>query len=419
MGELSDIEADIHSKDPGDLTSHLKKVELELEKNIEILSSLKNRTDECLNKHQQRLKQRKGDIKKKEILNNLNHNKEKLQELQVGIKRLKSKQDNIADIIKQTRNLVSMGEEKMAADDMELKNIVNGTIHLKDSVNKIQDEVKTIESEIKSKDPVILLSHLTSVESDTWADIEVLGKLKQETDNCLEKHKEMLRQGIKQKEDEENARRQLQEDGDSLNKLKNDAQIISGKQKDLESELKKSCEDDEEEKRRLAELEKLLQQQKDLLEVEKSLEDTATKYEEWRDFQWTPEEESMFQKYGMVSSLSMPSFPLGLIKDPALLAAIQKRHSDLLELRKQLRLDSIRMQEICEALEEMERQQREAELRRISAQSREWIKDFIPSGPAEFGAEPSFKSDFHIDPEEARAAAASRKASRMQSRESS
>ena len=77
------------------------------------------------------------------------------------------------------------------------------------------------------------------------------------------------------------------------------------------------------------------------------------------------------------------------------------------------------MQEICEALEEMERRQREAELRRIAEQSTEWIKDFVPSGPAEFGAEPVFRSDFHIDPEEARAAAACRKESRMQSRESS
>ena len=77
------------------------------------------------------------------------------------------------------------------------------------------------------------------------------------------------------------------------------------------------------------------------------------------------------------------------------------------------------MKEITEALEEMEQRQREAELRRLAAQSKEWIKDLIPDGSAMFGSEPTFRSDFHIDPEEARAAAASRKASRMQSRESS
>ena len=268
--------------------------------------------------------------------------------------------------------MAPMSKEKKDADDMELDNIVNGTSNLNDLVVKIQEEILNIESEIESKDPVILMSHLKTVESDTNRNLEMFQKLKIETDNCLEKHKEMLRQSIKQKEDEKNTRRQLEEDRDNLNKLKNDAQNISAKQKDLESELLKPCEEDEEErKRRLAELEKLLQQQKDLSEVEKSLEDTSTKYEEWKDFQWTPEEESLFQKYGMISSLAMPSFPLGLIKDPELLAAIQKRHAELLELRKQLKRDSMRMQEICEALEEMERRQREAELRRISEQSKE------------------------------------------------
>ena len=63
--------------------------------------------------------------------------------------------------------------------------------------------------------------------------------------------------------------------------------------------------------------------------------------------------------------------------------------------------------------------QREAELRRLAAQSKEWVHDLQPEGSALFGAEPSFKSDFSLDPEEARAQAASRRASRMQSREAS
>ena len=61
----------------------------------------------------------------------------------------------------------------------------------------------------------------------------------------------------------------------------------------------------------------------------------------------------------------------------------------------------------------------EAELRRLAAQSKEWVHDLQPEGSALFGAEPSFKSDFSLDPEEARAQAASRRASRMQSREAS
>ena len=47
------------------------------------------------------------------------------------------------------------------------------------------------------------------------------------------------------------------------------------------------------------------------------------------------------------------------------------------------------------------------------------MHDLQPEGSALFGAEPSFKSDFSLDPEEARAQAASRRASRMQSREAS
>ena len=117
-----------------------------------------------------------------------------------------------------------------------------------------------------------MISHLKTVVSDTYRNLGIFPKLKIETDNLLEEHKEMLRQSIKQKEDEENTRRQLQEDGDSLNKLKNDAQHISEKQKDLESELLNSCEEDEEEKkRRLAVLETLLQQQRDLSAIEKNM----------------------------------------------------------------------------------------------------------------------------------------------------
>ena len=50
-----------------------------------------------------------------------------------------------------------------------------------------------------------------------------------------------------------------------------------------------------------------------------------------------------------------------------------------------------RLAEICAAIEEMERRQREAELRRLKAQNQEWIKDFRPEGAAEFGSMPSFR----------------------------
>ena len=121
----------------------------------------------------------------------------------------------------------------------------------------------------------------------------------------------------------------------------------------------------------------------------------------------------------MISSLSIPSFPPGLVKNPELLEAINKRHKELLEMRRKLLLEEQRIREIMEMLEAMEQRQRDAELKRLTAQSREWVHDLVPRGSAMFGAEPTFKSDFHIDPEEARARVASRRASRLQSRESS
>ena len=51
----------------------------------------------------------------------------------------------------------------------------------------------------------------------------------------------------------------------------------------------------------------------------------------------------------------------------------------------------LRLAEICAAIEEMEKRQREAELRRLKAQNQEWIKDFKPEGAAEFGSMPTFK----------------------------
>ena len=77
----------------------------------------------------------------------------------------------------------------------------------------------------------------------------------------------------------------------------------------------------------------------------------------WRDFQWSEAEEAELNRFGMISSLAMPSFPAGLVKDPALLAAITKRHQELLQIRRKLAAEEARMKEICAALEEMELRQ--------------------------------------------------------------
>ena len=56
-----------------------------------------------------------------------------------------------------------------------------------------------------------------------------------------------------------------------------------------------------------------------------------------------------------------------------------------------LPIAGLRLAEICAAIEEMEKRQREAELKRLKAQNQEWIKDFKPEGAAEFGSMPAFK----------------------------
>ena len=176
---------------------------------------------------------------------------------------------------------------------------------------------------------------------------------------------------------------------------------------------------EEEKNRKSADLENLLKLSNEFTDIEQNLGEISNKFDEWRDFQWPEEQESEFTRFGMISSLSTPSFPLGLIKDPALLAAIRARHEELLQLRRAMAAEAERLKAVSAALEELERVQREAELARLARQARDWVFDPVPVGAAEFGANPVFRSDFTVDPVEARAAAASRKASRAQSRDHS
>ena len=87
---------------------------------------MKDKTDDCLKKHEQRLRQEKGDLKKQEILKNMHCDKEKINKLKEGIETIRSTQESIADIIQKTRAMAPMSKEKKDADDMELDIIVNG-----------------------------------------------------------------------------------------------------------------------------------------------------------------------------------------------------------------------------------------------------------------------------------------------------
>ena len=209
-------------------------------------------------------------------------------------------------------------------------------------------------------------------------------------------------------------------DDEKLKALEDNAKTLLSRHNDLELQLRPSDDDNfEDAKTKADELEKLLRQKEMLQSIESNLTDISDDFQSWQDFQWSEEAEGELNKYGMISSLAIPSFPAGLIKDPALLQQLQARVARLKELRRRVEAEEQRMKEINLYLEEMEAAQRERELRRLADQSKNWIKDFVPSGSAMFGSQPTFRSDFTVDPEEARAAAASRKASRIQSRESS
>ena len=239
------------------------------------------------------------------------------------------------------------------------------------------------------------------------------GELKIQTESLYSKA--LLR--LKEKQSNESDDRK---DNERLKSLEDNAKSLRSRHSELELELRPSEDDNTEEaKNKSEELERLLRQKQILESVERNLSDISDDFQSWRDFEWTEEAEIELNKYGMISSLSIPSFPAGLIKDPALQQKIQERIRKLQDLRRRLQEEEQRMKEVALYLEEMERAQRERELKRLADQSKNWIHDSIPLGTSEFGSQPVFKSDFHVDPEEARAAAASRRASRIQSRESS
>lgn len=209
-------------------------------------------------------------------------------------------------------------------------------------------------------------------------------------------------------------------DDEKLKALEDNTKNLLTRHNDLELQLRPNDDDNlDDAKTKADELEKLLRQKEILQSIESNLTDISDDFQRWQAFQWSEEEEGELNKYGMISSLSIPSFPAGLIKDPALLQQIQARLEKLKELRRRVEAEEQRMREVNLALEEMEKAQRERELRRLADQSKNWIADFVPTGSAMFGSQPTFRSDFTVDPEEARAAAASRRASRIQSRESS
>ena len=402
------LKGKVESQDPNDVMEEVRQVEDGIIDKSRQIQELSEQTEKMLNDEKRMTdevskvlssQEEQLALKKTQLFSDAD-------DLHDSFKELMYKMAELAAVIEQLLNTemqVNFEELTVKSNEFEI------------SMREMQDHVKDLQ---KTSQDDIKITQLDKLENLINERASTLGGLHQESDFLMAKGRKLLYE--KQKQDAEDERQKLRKDQEKLNSLQQVAKDVSIKQNLLEAQYKdKSDDDDEENRRKLEELERLMKQKEDLSDVEMNLGNISAEMEIWKEFKFTEEEEMEMNRYGMISSLAMPSFPAGLIKNPELLAAITKRHKELLELRKKLAREEQRMKEICEALDEMEMRQREAELARLAKQSKEWVHDFKPEGSAMFGTEPTFRSDFTMDPEEARAQAASRRASRMASRESS
>ena len=359
------LKGKVASQDPNEVMEEVRQVEDSIIDKSRQIKELSDQTEKMLHDEQRKTEEvnmilssaeDKLAQKKKQILNDSN-------DLQDSFKELIHKLTQLADIIEQLINTeITVNFNELKVKTMEFEN----------TMETFRDHVECI---LKSSEgDVTKIEELESLMNEKES---VLGGLHQETDLLMTKGKKLLYE--KQKQDAEEERQKIKKDQEKLDSLQQVAKDVSNKQKDLESRLTDKSDDDEEEnRRRLQELERLLKQKEDLSDVETNLVNISEELEVWKEFRFTEEEELELNKYGMISSLAMPSFPAGLIRNPELLAVITKRHQELLELRRKLAAEEQRMREICEALEEMEQRQREAELARLTKQSREWVHDLQP-----------------------------------------
>ena len=369
------------------------------------LDVLKEDTEKCQFRHEKKLKNLEKMLKDQSATNDANREKkdailkvilgqtEKVECLKESTLALKEKQTGIGETFDKRRQLFQMAPQEEDEAETELRELEKNTYDMFALMLQNSGELADMQDALATADPLDMLERVERVEEDLTKGSQNLHELRQETERLEEKHKAMLESAVTAREEQEAAARAAKGAEESLERLKGEASSFSGRQADLEKDLRKASDDiDEEEKaRRLAELEALMRQKDDLAAIERSLDETTEKMEEWKEFAWTEEEEAELQKYGMISSLTNPSFPLHLIKDPALLAIIMKRRQEMLDMRKKLEDQSRRMVEICAAIEAMEQRYREAELRRLARQNLDWVNDHIPEGAAEFGSMPSFR----------------------------
>ena len=340
--ELRRIKDQVSEKDPVELMSDVEtlhsdmtNLEKDLKEESETLQVLKDETEKCQFKHEKKLKETEKMLKaedanaakRNEILKVILGQTEKLESLKGATLAMKEAQVGLGETLDQRRKLYELGPDEEEAAETELRELEKKTYNLFADMLQNSGELAEMRDLLASTEPLEMLGRVETVEEALTREGRGLYELQQETAALKEKHEALIKSGLEAKEQREEAERAARENAETLDRLKDEAGNASSRQRDLEKDLRRSSTDlDEEEKRRrLAELEALMKQKDDLVAIEKSLDTTTEKMEEWKEFAWSEAEEAELAKYGNISSLANPSFPLHLIKDPALLAIIMRR----------------------------------------------------------------------------------------------
>ena len=326
---------------------------------------------------------------REEILNILEGDTFELEKMKDEVLILVDKQKKIEVTRRRRRKLYTIPEEEEIDDEAELKNLADKTTMLFEALQNSKNEIMKLKHALEICIPDDMLEDIMGFENSLKTRSEELSDLVSDTDKCENKHLRRLQEGEKALEDEENRNKDMKNSKDKVDQMKNDIDLLKFRKSALEKGIHQSKANEENKKKEI--LDKLKTQDADMMKLEDSLFDTIRQLEEWKDFTWNEEFETEMNKYGLIGSSAIPSFPDYLIQNPELMAAINERKRQLELIKQKIASDEKKMKEIEEILEEMERRQKEAELKRLAEQTLEWTKDVIPSGSVEFGAMPVFR----------------------------
>ena len=328
---------------------------------------------------------------KAEILDILSGDTCEIERMKGEVLILVDKQKKIGKIRTKRRTLYTIPEEEEIDDEQELRDLIDKTSQLFNALLSNEKEVEKLRGEIESSLPNDLLAQIMQLEKELQQEAQNLLSIQTATDQCHDKHSKRLEDGFRAREEEEERRKQLESDQKKMIKMKEDIDSMKFKKNQMQKNLQPKVKSEEEERENKKDMIILNEKEHEISTLENEIFETSQEMEAWKNFTWPEEFETEMNKFGMVGSLSIPSFPDYLIQNPEIRAAIQSRKEELQRMREKIASEEERMREICEALEAMERRRKEAELRRLAEQALEWTKDFVPSGPAEFGAMPVFR----------------------------